>query len=428
MRLALRAIALVCTAATTSVANSGTVRIATWNLGWHVSQQELSPWISQCSKTYAKDPQGVWRLAPAGTPQAKRGWEISESRVTLEGVDLSVMPPCAVYTTSSFQGIEVTTSSYIRRQSKIAQVLTNDVRPDVIAFQEVSGTQAVREALGEASSDYNVCSFDGSYKVQRLAFAWKKALGTALQPCTDIKEVSLPALPQEKQVRPAYTVTLSIAGKKVAFMTVHLKSGCVSSLENGRLDGNTGPDDPCPILQQQVAPLEASWEALSTNVDFFVVLGDFNRNLWHEQGRVTGSEPIRSDGETDLSKPRTATVTTRNLLLEINDGSPLTSKGELLSASCIGSPELGAACDASKTSKLTTEQKKVLAASSGLGCRNPVGLDHILVSQSLAPAVKAVQKISIGSLGLSLMPRPPQFPEPLLAISDHCPVVMEVDF
>lgn len=46
----------------------------------------------------------------------------------------------------------------------------------------------------------------------------------------------------------------------------------------------------------------------------------------------------------------------------------------------------------------------------------------------LAPAVKAVQKISIGSLGLSLMPRPPQFPEPLLAISDHCPVVMEVDF
>ena len=41
------------------LANADVLRIATWNLGWHISQQELSPWITQCSKTYAKDTQGV---------------------------------------------------------------------------------------------------------------------------------------------------------------------------------------------------------------------------------------------------------------------------------------------------------------------------------------------------------------------------------
>lgn len=337
------------------------------------------------------------------------------------------MPPCAVYTTSSFQGVEVTSTAYVKRQTQLAHVLAADVRPDVIAFQEVSGSQAVREAFGAASSNYNVCSFDGAYKVQRLAFAWKKSLGSAVGACADIKAVSLPALTPDKQVRPAYIVTLSLGGKKVAFMTVHLKSGCVSSLENDRLDGNAGPSDPCSILQQQVAPLEAIWEQFSTNVDHFVVLGDFNRNLWHEANRVTGSEPVRSDGETDLTKVRNTAVTTRNLLLEINDGSPMTSKAQLLAATCPGSAEVVAACEASKTTKLTADQKKTLTSSGALGCRNPVGLDQILVSQSLVSRVKSVRKISIGSLGTSSLPRPPQFPDPLLAVSDHCPLVMEVE-
>ena len=185
------------------LANADVLRIATWNLGWHISQQELSPWITQCSKTYAKDTQGVWRLAPAGTPGAKQGWDISEPRVTLEGVDLSVMPPCAVYTTVARKGIEVTKASYSKRLTQIGRVLSSDVRPDVIAFQEVSGAQAVREALGPASVDYNVCSFDSAYKVQRLAFAWKKALGNAVEACTDVKAMSLPQLAPEQRVRPA---------------------------------------------------------------------------------------------------------------------------------------------------------------------------------------------------------------------------------
>lgn len=290
------------------LANADVLRIATWNLGWHISQQELSPWITQCSKTYAKDTQGVWRLAPAGTPGAKQGWDISEPRVTLEGVDLSVMPPCAVYTTVARKGIEVTKASYSKRLTQIGRVLSSDVRPDVIAFQEVSGAQAVREALGPASVDYNVCSFDSAYKVQRLAFAWKKALGNAVEACTDVKAMSLPQLAPEQRVRPGYVVTLNLRGKKVRLFTVHLKSGCVSSLEGDRLDGNVGANDPCPILQQQVQPLEEVWEQLPIGVDYFIVLGDFNRNLWHEANKVAGSEPVRSDSGTDLTTPRVSSV------------------------------------------------------------------------------------------------------------------------
>lgn len=416
---------------TTLVLSSGsaaanTLRIATWNLGWHVSQTELTPWLAQCGKSFAKNARtGVWEVVPAATPGAKRGWEITESRPSLEGVDLSVMPPCGVYRSPSRDGIAVTPAAWSKRNEQIARILRDQVRADVIAFQEVSGAAAVREALGPAAADYQVCSFTG-YKVQRLAFAWRKTLGPAVGGCQDFKELSLPQLPAREQVRPGLAVTLQIAGQRVRFLTVHLKSGCVSPLDRGRLDGETGANDPCPVLQQQVAPLEAIVEALPQGVDHVVVLGDFNRNLAHELARVPGAEPVRSDGTTDLARARPAGVTSRNLLLEVNDAQPANSRMQVLLPSCPGSAEVGAACEAAKTRLLTPDERRALTDRAGLGCRNPVGLDYILVSQTLAGAVTATSKVAIGSFGRSLGAEPPQKPEPLLAVSDHCPLVAEV--
>lgn len=420
---------LFASVATCTSAAGETLRIATWNLGWHVTQAELPPWISQCSKGYAKDAGGIWKVVPLGTPQSQRGWEIREPRAKLEGVDLSVMPPCAVYATSSREGIPVTPSAYAARSAQIAHLLASDIKPDVVAFQEVSGSDAVREALGVASTDYHVCSFDGAYKLQRLAFAWKKALGEAEEICSDIKAISLPDLPDEGQVRPGYLVTLRVAGKRVRFMTVHMKSSCVSPTEGDVLDGSAGgTDNPCLTLEKQVAPLEAAFEKLGADVDHFVVLGDFNRNLWHEFNQVDGAEAIRSDGETDLKKPRAAGISTRNLLLEVNDGSPESSAAELLPIACPGASDVEAACEASKKIKLSEIERKLLSASTGLGCRNPIGLDFILVSKSLVPAIRTVSKVAIGTQGRSLAAKPPTYPEPVLAVSDHCPIVAEIDF
>lgn len=256
----------------------------------------------------------------------------------------------------------------------------------------------------------------------------EKRFGNVTQACSTIHAVSLPAFPKEKQVRPAFSVTVELAGKQVRFVTVHLKSGCVSPLDGDALDGNTGPDDPCPTLQEQVAPLEGLFEGLGSGVDHFIVLGDFNRNLWHEANRVSGAEAVRSDGTTDLTTPRAANVRTRNLLLEVNDGVPTESTAVLLSPSCAGSPAIVAACEMAKTTTLSGAQLAALTAPDGLGCRNPVGLDHVLVSQSLGPAVRSVSKVSIGTAGRSLGANPPDFPDPLLAVSDHCPLVAEIDF
>ncbi|MGM9480238.1 endonuclease/exonuclease/phosphatase family protein [Roseateles sp. NT4] len=409
-------------------ARAAPLRIVTWNLGWHVSQAELTGWTAQCSKSFVKNPANlVWEVVSADAPGAMPGWSITESRAKLEGVDLSVQPPCGVYQDPARKGIAVTSAAYIKRDAQIARMLANDVRPDVIALQEVSGTQAVQEALGAAASDYNVCSFDGQYKVQRLAFAWRKTLGMAVEPCAAVKPMALPFLPAEFQVRPGYTVTLRLNGKAVRFLTVHLKSGCVSPLERGKLDQNAGADDPCPILQQQVAPLEEEFEQLARGVDHFVVLGDFNRNLWHEANLVKGAEAVRGDGSTDLTKPRAGKVLTRNLLLEVNDGAPPESKAVLLAPTCGGDPAVAAACEAAKSGLLDASQRKVLTAKTGLGCRNPVGLDHIIVSQSLAGAVRSTSKVPIGALGASLSPKPPSLPDPLLAVSDHCPLVADIE-
>lgn len=410
----------------TSMDNSKVLRFATWNLGWHIASDEVPAWIAQCNRFYVRNPTTkVWELKAEGVSGARRGWNIAESRATLEGVDLSVMPPCNVYRAPNFRGIAVTQAAYSRRTQQIARVMQRDVRPDVIAFQEVSGTKSVTEALGATAGDYHVCSFDGKYKVQRLAFAWRKQFGPAVQPCQDVVEISLPNAAADDRVRPAYSVVLNLNGKKVRLLTVHLKSSCVSPLDKNprRLDDEEVAA--CAVLQQQVAPLEETFERLGQGVDHFVVLGDFNRNLAHELNQVAGAEAQRSDGVTDLTKPMAAGARTRNLLHEINDGQPPSSQASLLMARCAGTPELEAACVASKTGIPTVEQQAQMRARTGLGCRNPIGLDFVLISQSLLPAVMSTDKIGIGQLGRSRSPTLNR-QDPLLAVSDHCPLVAEI--
>lgn len=65
----------------------------------------------------------------------------------------------------------------------------------------------------------------------------------------------------------------------------------------------------------------------------------------------------------------------------------------------------------------------MLAGFAALGCRNAIGLDHFVVSASLQPRVKAAEKLTLGKVGGSKGPIEGK-PNPLLAVSDHCPIVM----
>jgi endonuclease/exonuclease/phosphatase family metal-dependent hydrolase len=388
-----------------------------------VSAAEVPNWIDKCSRSFKKNPTTKrWDLVSSDTAGTTVGWFIKESRANLEGVDLAKMPPCGVYQDSRFKGIAVTPASYANRGRQLTSLMQSTVRPDVIAFQEVSGTQAVREALGTAADQYNVCSFDGQFKVQRLAFAWRKQLGEAAEACKVVAPVSLLQEPVENQVRPALTVGLRLGGKLVRFMTVHLKSSCVSSLEKGKLDD--GNREACALLQKQIRPLEAAVESL-TGADHFVVLGDFNRNLWHELHEVAGSEAVRSDGERQLTKPMPAGVLSKSLFKEAFDGEPGGSV-TLVPLTCTQNAANQALCDASKSRVLTKDENKLLSGFAALGCRNPIGLDHFVVSASLQAKVKSAEKVSIGRMGGSKSPIEGK-PEPLLAVSDHCPIVMTLD-
>jgi len=402
-------------------AQASELRVASWNLGWHISQAEVPNWIAQCGKSYEKDKaDGIWKpTESAGTV----GWFIKESRAKVQGIDLSIMPPCGVYQDNRFQGLAVTPKAMATRSRQIGEIIAKSVQPDVIAFQEVSGTQAVIEALGEQASLYRVCSHDAKFKIQRLAFAWKKEFGEPAEACATIDAIALPVLPEAQQVRPGFQMGLRINGKLIRFMTVHLKSGCVSPLDRGRLDGNSGKDDPCPVLQQQVQPLEEALEKLGAGNTSFVFIGDFNRNMWHEANEVVGAKAVRSDGSSDLTTTRNREVLTQNLLKEINDGVPTSSRATLLELICPGDEDIQALCKRATTEAVPRKELAPLANKDGLGCRNPVALDQILVSDDLAPKVREARKVAIGFYGRSLGPTESK-PDPLLAVSDHCPSIV----
>jgi hypothetical protein len=403
-----------------------TIKVASWNLGWHVSSAELPSWIATCNKLYSRQSNGQWVEASSQDSNAVTGWEITESRAKIESLDMKKMPPCGVYRANGLKGnLPVSAKAYAKRNQQLAELLRDHVSADLIAFQEVSGAQAVREALGEQSSEYEICSFDEPYKIQRLAFAWRKAKLRQTQPCKVHAEIALGNAAGEQPLRPGLSMVIQAGSKTIRVLTLHLKSGCVSPLEKGKLDGapqnkmrkGVKLDDPCPTLQQQIEPLEKVIETLGQGVDHFIVIGDINRNLWHELNAP--DEPIRSNNSDPTSALGSAT--TNNLYREINDGQPTSSRMTLVKLSC--STELNALCDFSTKGILKGPQRQELTNARGLGCRNGIGLDHALVSESLTQWVKSAKKISIGRYGNSRAPNSAS-DVPLLSVSDHCPIVL----
>jgi exonuclease III len=404
------------------------LRIASWNLGWHVSQAALPAWIDFCNRTFERDSQGVWRVSTVGnSSNAKRGWDITENRARFEGADMASMPPCGVYRGKRNEPVAVTAAAYVKRNDQLARFFSNQIKADVIALQEVSGISAAREALGAQAEEYDFCGFDGRFKVQRLVIAWRKTRASAAGPCTMHESLSLPHLPTDKQVRPGLSIVLKIDDQLIRFFTVHLKSSCVSALNatgkrRGHLERRIDDQDPCPILQEQIAPLETIFEALADSVDGFIALGDFNRNLWHEFNAADNA--VRTDGSDPTGK-REANTKTINMLREINDGVPAQSRAHLVKFGCHFDPEAAQLCDFAASVALRADEQSRLTQNKGLGCRNGIGLDHMLISQRWEKNIIEAEKLPIGRLGNTLAANA-QYPDPLLGVSDHCPILLSL--
>jgi endonuclease/exonuclease/phosphatase family metal-dependent hydrolase len=395
-----------------------TLRVATWNLGWHMDRALARQWIDTCARTFKKDPgDGLWRLDDAGT---MTGWQLRWGRHAPIVWDLARLPPCDVYQAHR-RIVPVTPAAYDKRVTQIERRLSSAVRADVLALQEVSSEAAVREVLPGGGADYEVCTFVG-YKVQRTAIAWRRAVGTRVS-CETEQALSLPHRDPREQPRPGLALTLRVGDKTVRFLNVHLKSSCVSprevsgEAERGRLDGTQAD---CVVLHDQVAPLEAWLTRQAQGVDALVLLGDFNRNLAHEDSWQHGV--VRSPGQpTDEFTPLTRVV---NLWREVNDGDPAWTRLKLLANQCEAVPAVEALCEAAKTRALDGAETSTVAGPQALGCRNPLGLDHIAVSVNVG-ADGGAQKVPLGRLGRTLGASG-RHPDPLLGLSDHCPLVADL--
>lgn len=203
------------------------LKVATWNAGWHLSRVEADNWIAKCSHPFALNAAGdAYEPSSAGKP----GWELDWDRnaAIKPKWDFNVLPPCNVFQDRNRKVVPVTATAYQKRASQMAAFIGTDINPDVIAFQEVSGKDAVYEVLPNGGADFHVCTFDG-FKVQRLAFAWRKELGEGT--CNIEETLSVPKETPENRVRPGWSLKLTIDGKPTTFLTVQLKSSCVSPLD-----------------------------------------------------------------------------------------------------------------------------------------------------------------------------------------------------
>jgi endonuclease/exonuclease/phosphatase family metal-dependent hydrolase len=398
------------------------LKIATWNAGWHLSKAEAAIWIAKCSQPFALNAGGT-AFEPAAT--GKPGWELDWDRnASIKPQwDFNMLPPCNVYQDRDRNIVPVTAAAYDKRITQMATFIADKINPDVIAFQEVSGQKAVEEILPNGGANYKVCSFEG-FKVQRLAFAWRKEFGEGT--CDVEQAVSLPGETPQNQVRPGFSLKLTIDGKPTTFLSVHLKSSCVSPLDASASNPTKGKleqgEDNCKILQQQPVPLETWIERTMPADGRLIMMGDFNRSLWFES---QSSDAVRTDG----SDPTTALpggVKVINLIKEINDGAPTGTKVTLLHEACPGTPAAQAICDDPATVTDLAKRKearRVLPFSENLGCRNPIELDHILIGSGFTAAT--AEKVSIGRMGGTL-PANDTHPDPLLSISDHCPLTAVV--
>lgn len=389
-------------------ASAADVTVATWNLGWHLDAPLATRWIAACGQKFSKSADGLWRPDAAGP---KTGWQLRWGRDAKIEWDIGQLPPCDVWQ-SRFKPVPVTEAALAKRRQQIAEVLATKVNADVIAFQEVSSVRAVREVLPDGGRDYEVCGFT-SHKVQRLAFAWKRKVTSAVGTCEVYAPLALPDRPVKEQPRPGLSVTLRIGGHVTRFMTVHLKSSCVSPLEGGGgTRGQLASDDKaCSVLQAQLQPLETWLQERSQGVDAVVMLGDFNRNIAHEAS-LPANTPVRSQGRST------------NLWREVNDGVPAASLLTALDTACPLDATSAALCKDAKSRVLDKPEMAQLTDAKALGCRNPIGLDHIAVrlpAGAAAGAVPVAEKVALGFLGRTLEASDKR-PEPLLAVSDHCPL------
>lgn len=157
------------------------------------------------------------------------------------------------------------------------------LQADIIAFQEVNGPQAARRIFPESEYDIIISNrFDEDLSTGQATdhiytgIAVKKNGSVSFIAGDTYEELSVPHT-ENGITRPTRRGTEALVelpnGEPLQVLSIHLKSGC----HQGRLDVTNRPD--CETLGRQRAPLEAWIDDLTDANTPFVIAGDWNRRI-----------------------------------------------------------------------------------------------------------------------------------------------------
>jgi len=137
------------------------------------------------------------------------------------------------------------------------------VRADVIALQEVDGPEAAARVF---SPDDYAFYFEPGDNIQRTGFAVRRGIEVVDDP--DYVELRT----GNARLRAGTVITVSVAGRPLRLMSVHMKSGCFDV-------PLATESDACNGLRPQIPVLEAWIDEQAAGDVPFAILGDFNRRL-----------------------------------------------------------------------------------------------------------------------------------------------------
>jgi endonuclease/exonuclease/phosphatase family metal-dependent hydrolase len=398
--LALLAVPASHAAAPAPQAPPSRIGVASFNMAWAGTQQDFERHAEVCQAVSWCDPRPRRERGQAKASEqavgAGRPCAADTKRLAGGREQAAAIAPCNAYKGRG-HSTGPTGADYAVKMAGLRATIANLIEEQgvrVIAFQEVRSAEVVKQLLGPHAERFSVC--DAPHEgFQTIAFAWDRSLGQEGR-CiveTGLAVVDNPADPEARKVRPGLALELTVQGRPITFLNVHLKSGCANIVPHPIYQARL-LDDPAPacnVLNRQVAPIERWLDKVARRSPDFVLLGDFNRRI--DEEAAAGIEParVRADGSGPAGVPvpgADGRVATRYLWQELNDG--------------------------------VRSLKQVPLTGVEAGCRGFTGLDHIVLSGPLA----ARQAADIGSRKSAVVQAPGQ----RIETSDHCPRSLTLGF
>lgn len=376
------------------------IGVASFNMAWAGTQQDFDRHAEVCQAVSWCDPR----------PRRERGQTVASEKAVLEArqcaadtrrlaggrAQAAAIAPCNAYKGRGY-ATGPTSADYAAKMAGLRATIANLIEDQgvrVIAFQEVRSAEVVKQLLGPHAERFGVC--DAPHEgFQTIAFAWDRSLGQQGRCSVEagLAVVDDPADPEARKVRPGLALELSVKGRPITFLNVHLKSGCANIVPHPIYKARL-LDDPAPachVLNRQVAPIERWLDSVAKRSPDFVLLGDFNRRIDEEAAAGIKPAQVRADGSDPAGAPTPGAdgrVATRYLWQELNDG--------------------------------VRSLKQVPLTGVEAGCRGFTGLDHIVLSGTLA----ARQAANLGSRKSAVVQAPGQ----RIETSDHCPRSVTLEF